>query len=462
MLTIPGGAKRFCDSVTRRDFLKIGALGAAGLGLADLLRLRAGAAGKSATAVRGVILICLPGGPSHLETYDLKPDAPSEVRGEFRPIRTNVPGFDICEHLPLHAKIADKLAVVRNMRFQQADHQLHEVFTGYPGAPQAPFQSPPVKPAFGSVVSKLHAGERSFLPRYISLGRSDHPYTVAPVEVPLFLGPAHAPFEPTEAGRANLQLRNGLTLERLQDCQALRTAFDGLRRQLDTRGEIESFDQYAAKAFEMIASNEVRDALDISREPAHVRELYGGDHKFQQVYQFGHTWHGGKFLLARRLVEAGVPVVTLSVGGWDDHGPVNAASPKGTIFERMREKLPLYDRSIHALVTDLHQRGLDRDVAVLVWGEFGRTPRVNFAGGRDHWPPAGFALFAGGGFRTGQVIGRTNERGERPVGASYGPQNAMAMLYHALGINAETATYTDPTGRPTHVLSDAAKITALL
>ncbi|MGE0610037.1 MAG: DUF1501 domain-containing protein, partial [Pirellulales bacterium] len=165
--------------------------------------------------------------------------------------------------------------------------------------------------------------------------------------------------------------------------------------------------------------------------------------------------------LARRLAEAGVPVITLAEGGWDDHGKVNAASPVGNIFERMREKLPFYDRSIYALVTDLHQRGLDKDIAVVVWGEFGRTPRVNFAGGRDHWPKAGFALFAGGGFRTGQIIGRTDARGEQPVNKAYGPQNVLATLYHHLGIDPDLSTYLHPSGRPMHLLDDSNRIVEL-
>lgn len=458
MLTVPGCRQSFCDGLSRRNFLKVGALGLSGLGLADLLRLQ-GKAAASGTVPKVVILVCLPGGPSHIDMYDMKPDAAAEYRGEFEPIHTNVPGLDICEHMPLQTKIADKLAVVRNLTFTQPDHQMHEVYTGFPAAPKAPFLSPPVRPAFGSVVSKLQSS-RSHLPNYISMGLADH-YNVAASDVPLYLGPAHAPFEPKGQELGNLELKEGITLERLGDRRSLRGAFDQLRRDLDANGQMEAVDHYTARAFDMMTSPAVREAFDVDQEPASVRALYGPDHRFQWSYQAGHTWHASRFLLARRLVEAGVPVVTLAEGGWDDHGKVNAASPTGNLFERMKEKLPVYDRSVYALITDIHQRGLDQDVAVVVWGEFGRTPRINFAGGRDHWPRAGYALFAGGGFRTGQVIGRTDERGERPINKAYGPQNVFATLYRHLGIDPDLSTYRHPSGRPMHLLDDCNRITEL-
>jgi hypothetical protein len=447
----------FCDGISRRNFLKVGGLGLGRLGLADLLRLRS-QAGTSPT-VKSVILICLPGGPSHLEMYDMKPEAPAEFRGEFSPIPTNVPGFDICEYMPYQTKIADKLAVVRNMTFAQGDHQMHEVYTGFPAAPKAPFLSPPIRPAVGSIISKLRK-TRSLLPPYISIGRSEY-YNIAASESPLYLGPAHSPFEPKAEDLNNLELKGDMNRERLSDRQALRRSFDQLRREIDASGQMDGVDYFTGKAVEMLTSSEVRAAFDVEREPRSIRDLYGPDHKFQWVYQNGHTWHPSRFLLARRLAEAGVPIITLAEGGWDDHGKVNAASPLGNLFERMKEKLPFYDRSIYALITDLHQRGMDRDVAVVVWGEFGRTPRVNFAGGRDHWPRAGFALFAGGGFRTGQVVGETDDRGERPVGKAYTPQNVFATLYRFLGIDPDQSTYIDPSGRPLHLLDDTRPITEL-
>jgi hypothetical protein len=457
MLISSNSRQSFCDGVSRRNFLKVGALGLGGLGLADLLRLRSQAGHSSSP--KSVILICLPGGPSHLEMYDMKPEAPAEYRGEFSPIPTNVPGLDICEYLPLQTKIADKLAVVRNMTFTQPDHQMHEVYTGFPAAPKAPFGSPPIRPAVGSIISKLQT-RRSLLPPYISIGGPEF-YNVAASEVPLWLGPAHAPFEPKPEDLGNLALKEGMTLDRLGDRQTLRKSFDHLRRDLDTSGQMEGVDYFQSKAVDMMTSQAVREAFDISREPQSVRDLYGPDTKFNWYYQLGQTWRSSRFLLARRLAEAGVPLITLTEGGWDDHGKVNDASPVGNLFQRMKEKLPAYDRSIYALVTDLYQRGLDKDVAVVVWGEFGRTPRVNFAGGRDHWPRSGFAMFFGGGFRTGQVIGETDARGERPVSKGYSPQNVFATLYRHLGIDPDQSTYQEPSGRPLHLLDDTRPISEL-
>jgi hypothetical protein len=441
-----------CELLSRRGFLRLGGLGL-GLGLAGWPRAHA-----SASERRSVILICLPGGPSHIDMYDMKPDAPAEIRGEFKPIQTVVPGFDLCEHMPLQARIADQLAVVRNLRFIQGDHQLHEVFTGFPAGPASGFMSPPVKPAFGAIVSRLRQNPAELLPRYVTLGGEDHPRTVKVSEDPLFLGSSHRPFEPSPAMFDSMTLRPEVSQEQFADRRQLLRTFDGLQRGLDADG---SLDGLQRKALDMLTSDRVRDAFDLAQEPERVRDLYGPDVKLKQVYQYGHTWFGGKFLQARRLAEAGVPVITLAMGGWDDHGPVNAASPKGTVFERLREKLPLYDRSIYALATDLRQRGLDRQVAVVVWGEFGRTPKVNFAGGRDHWTSAGFALCFVGGFRTGQLIGRTDAQGQRPVNKAYTPQNVFATLYRHLGIDPDLSTYQDPSGRPIHLLEDSAPIEEL-
>jgi hypothetical protein len=461
MLTILGSRRPYCDRANRRDFLRIGGLGlgAFGLGdlaLPDLLRRRA-EAGTAPRTPRAVILVCLPGGPSHHDTYDMKPAAPENIRGEFRPTATNVPGFDFCDLMPRQAAIADKLAIVRSMKFIQPDHQLHEVFTGFPMAQG--------RPSFGSVVSRLRSGEtRSAsalgrLPKYVSLGAGEHPRTVAKAEIPTYAGAAHAPFVPTGDGEATLKLPDDLSLDRFSGRRSLAERFDDLRGEFDARRESADLDVFREQAFDMIASPAVRAALDVSREPAHVRALYGDDVRFTHNYQFGHTWHASNFLLARRLVEAGVPVVTVSEGGWDHHGNLNGV--RGTIFERSREQLPVYDRSIAALVTDLHERGLDRDVAVVVWGEFGRTPVVNPYGGRDHFTRAGFALFAGGGFRTGQVIGATDGHGAAPTSAPYSPPNVLATLYHHLGID-PAAKLTDPSGRPLGLTDDAEPIRELL
>jgi hypothetical protein len=451
MLTHFGSRQWYCDRLGRRDFLRIGGLSLAGCGLADLLRLRAAAGEGRTSRPKAVIMVCLPGGPSHHDTYDMKPQAPLETRGEFRPIATNVPGIEMCELMPLQATIADKLAIVRSMQFAQPDHQLHEVYTGYPLAAQ--------RPAFGAVVSRVLPDHGAILPRYMSLSLSDHPRTVAKAEIASYLGLAHGPFEPTGEGLKSLALGDGLTIERLADRESLRKSLDAINRTIDRDASLASMDTFKAQAVELITSPRVREAFDLSRESPQTRELYGADVTMQFDYQFGRTWHASHFLLARRLVEAGVPVVTLGEGGWDHHGDLPTV--KGTLFQRSREQLPVYDRSIYALVTDLHQRGLDKDVAVVVWGEFGRTPTINKFGGRDHWLPAGFALLAGGGFRTGQVIGGTDATGARPTTRAYHPQNVLATLYRHLGID-PAQTLPDASGRPLAILDDREPIHELI
>jgi len=429
---------KLCDGISRRGFLKVGTLAVGGLTLADLLHCKAqGAAGRAASN-KAIIMVYLNGGPSHLDMYDLKPDAPVEYRGEFKPVKTNVPGMEICELMPLQAKIADKLAIVRNMKFQQQGHTAPELYTGFLKGD---------RPAIGSVVSKLRSdgGIRGALPPFVYLGDANH------VGHPAFLGKAHEAYIPgTKA--ANLGLVRDMTLERLTDRRRLLRTFDTLQRDLDdARGSMAGMDAFTAQALEMITNNKARDAFDISREPESVRARYG---------------KGTEYLQARRLVEAGVPVVTLTPqnhnvppkcnGQWDHHDH---------IFTCLRAVLPQLDQSIHALVTDLHERGLAKDVAVVVWGEMGRTPRVGTqrgtVAGRDHWPQAGFALLAGGGLQMGQVIGATDPRGERPRGEPYTPQNVLATLYSVLGIDPVT-TLNDHTGRPVYLLDDRRKIEELV
>jgi hypothetical protein len=438
VLSFFGSKHRLCDGLSRRAFLKVGALGVGGLTLADLLRLRAEAASGAGSPKKAVIMIYLNGGPSHVDLYDMKPEAPVEIRGELKPSRTNVPGFDLCELMPLQAQIADKLAVIRNMRFQQQGHTPPELFTGFLRGN---------RPSIGSVVSKLRsdAGVRAPIPPYVYLGDANY------VGHPGFLGKAHEAYIPGEKA-ANLGLARNMTPERLTDRRQLLRSFDSLRRDVeDSRGGLTGHDAFTAQALEMITSNKARDAFDVSKEPDKVREKYG---------------KGVEVLQARRLAEAGVPVVTLTPrnhnpgpmcnGEWDHHDH---------IFRCLRAVLPQLDRSIWALVTDLHERGLDRDVAVVVWGEMGRTPRVGTqrgtTAGRDHWPQAGFALMAGGGLQMGQVIGATDSRGEAPKGKAYTPQNVLATLYHVLGIDPAT-TLPDHQGRPVYLLDDREPVAELV
>jgi Protein of unknown function (DUF1501) len=439
MLTIHGEKQpKLCDGMSRRSFLKVGALCVGGLTLADVLRLKARGATEAGTPGKAIIMVYLNGGPSHIDLYDLKPNAPVEYRGEFKPIPTNVPGMDICELMPLQARVADKFAILRNMKFQQQGHVPPELFTGFLRGD---------RPSIGSVVSKLRddAGVHGPLPPYVYLGDANY------VGQPGFLGKPHEAYVPGQKA-ANLGLSPAVTLGQLADRRRLQSTFDGLRRDLDdARGSLAGMDAFNAQALEMISSNKARDAFDVSREPEAVRAKYGA---------------ATEWLQARRLVEAGVPVVTLTPrnrtpgpmcnGEWDHHD---------YIFRCLRAVLPQLDQSLYALLTDLHDRGLTEDVAVVVWGEMGRTPRVGTqkgtTAGRDHWPQAGFALMAGGGLQTGQVVGSTDARGEAPKGRAYTPQNVLATLYHVLGIDPET-TLPDHQGRPVYLLDDREKVAELV
>jgi uncharacterized protein (DUF1501 family) len=436
MLTFLGSEYRCCDRLSRRSFLQVGALGFGGLTLADLLRLQAN--GAAPTSLKSIIMVYLHGGPSHIDTFDMKPDAPAEVRGEFKPIATSLPGLDICEHLPLLAKIADKMTVIRNMSFSEYPdgHNPPLVYTGYPTRGM-------VRPTFGSVVSKLRGGAVRDMPPYVAF---DSPW---PAEFAAdYLGAAHRPFIPG-SGLGSLGPSEGMPLERLIERKELLRSFDGLRRDLDdAQGSVAALDAFQARALDMVLTPKARDAFDIQKEPDRVRHKYAG---------------GNQFLQARRLVEAGVQVVTLTshaelttwgpAGPWDHHR---------NIFPGLRQELPLFDKRLYALLTDLHERGLDQDVAVVAWGEMGRTPKVNNIAGRDHWPDVGFALVMGGGLKMGQVIGATTRGGERAAGLAYRPRNLLATLYaKVLGIDLAATTLPGPNGRPMYLVDDGETIAKL-
>jgi hypothetical protein len=443
---LPGGT---CDGVSRRDFLRIGALGAGGLTLADLLRLKAQGAARSSH--KSVIMVYLPGGPSHIDMYDLKPDAPVEYRGEFKPIRTNVPGLDVCELMPRHAAIADKFSILRGVR-TQGNHDPTELLTGIPAAASG-FIGSVRRPAFGCVVSHFK-GTDSPIPPYVSV--SDHRLLSAydDPEEPAYLGPAHRPFSAVGPITKNLTLPPEVSLDRLEDRKTLLRSFDSLQKGLDNaQKSLEGLDSYQKRALEMVVSTRIRDALDLNRESDRLREQYGSA--------------GVDFLRARRLVEAGVSVVSVAArfsvrigggifdpGGWDTHG---------YNFKILRAKLPIYDQAIFALLSDLSTRGLDQDVAVVVWGEFGRTPRIGDStpDGRGHWQNAGCALVAGGGLRMGQVVGETDRRAENPRSRAITAQHVLATLYHVLGID-PTTTLPDFTGRPQYLLDRPEKIAELI
>jgi hypothetical protein len=427
MLTIWGTGKRFCDGISRRNFLRIGALGA-GLTLADMLRYQAQAAPASRSPRlpdKAAIMIYLPGGPSHLDMYDLKPDAPVEFRGEFRPIRTNVPGCQICELMPLQARMWDKLAAIRSI-VSVNEHSDSLVMTGHSLRDNQLGNWP----SFGAVVSRVR-GLSHGVPPFVSLRGMTRGTE------PGFLGVAHRPFTPSGPGVEDLRLANNVTPQRVAERRTLLESFDALRRDIDASGTLEGLDNFTRRAFEIIASGGVRQALDSSREDARTRERYRG------VEQF---------LTARRLVEAGVGCVTLAIGGWDTHS---------NNFTTLRRQLPLVDRGVANLVQDLHERGLADDVVVIMWGEFGRTPRINNNAGRDHWPQVMSALIAGGGLRMGQMVGSSSARGEHPHDRPCTVSQVLATIYHAIGID-PAQTFLDNTGRPRHILDDREPIRELL
>ncbi|MBL8793083.1 MAG: DUF1501 domain-containing protein [Planctomycetia bacterium] len=441
MLTFSGNQHRMCDGVSRRDFLKAGALGLGGLTLADLFRLRSLGAVESKKSHRGVIMVYLPGGPSHIDMYDMKPNAPVEIRGEFKPIPTNVAGTNICELMPMQAQIADKYSIVNGI--QSIDtHSAELLMRGHMGGPGR-------RPVFGSIVSKLRGGGNDEgMPAYVALGGENG----SDPGDPSYLGTAHKPFSAGGPGMANLSLVKGVTPEQLGERKALLSSFDTIRRDLDTRGDLHGMDAFTARALEMVTSPKVREAFDVNREPKEIQEKYGT---------------GKRLLQALRLVQAGVSVVTVSVAGtvvpvgdWDSHGTNDGR--KFGIFQDYRQRLPVYDKIIHAFISDLYEKGLDKDIAVVIWGEFGRTPKINKDGGRDHWAPAGWAQIVGGGFQMGQVIGDTGPKGERERARStpYTPANVLATLYRFLGIDPET-TLPDLTGRPMYLLDDRESISEL-
>lgn len=426
MLTFLGSRRKCRGQVSRRDVLRVGGLAFAGLTLADVLRLRAAGEVPSTGRGKSVIMIWLRGGPSHIDSYDMKPDAPAEVRGEFRPIPTNVPGIEICEHMPRQAQIMDKLAIVRGIKSNDlGDHTPHYILTGSPDRG--------IRPALGSVVSYFRPWSGG-LPPYVSMMyRPDGTHENA-----TYTGPAHRPFVPGGDEVANLGLAKGVSLDRLRDRRQLLGQLDGLSRAVDRHGSAARIDAYTRQAMEMVTSPRVKAAFDVARESPEVRARYG---KFCE-----------NFLLARRLVEAGVSVVTLKVGDWDTHEKN---------FRDMRDQLPRLDQGFHALVSDLYERGLEEDVAVVMWGEFGRAPKISRGDGRDHWPEAGAAVIAGGGFRVGQVIGATDSHGGRSRSNPYSPSNVLANLYRHLGID-PAATIPDLTKRPMAVLDDRGPVRELV
>ncbi len=447
MLTVlgPTNGQPFCDRLSRRNFLRIGTLGAAGLSLPSLLRAEAAAGVRKSP--KSVILIYLVGGPPHLDMFDLKPNAPREVAGPFRPIKTNVPGIEICEHLPRLAQRMNRVALVRSISDCQADHDAFQSFTGR-DARRSPVGGG--WPTLGATVARLQGPVDPAVPPYVSLCyRCTHPPYDEPG--PGFLGVAHAPFKPLAEGRDDLVLQ-GVTHDRLHDRRRLLASVDRFRREADQRGAMTGLDAFTQQAMGVLTSSRLAEALDLSREDALTIERYGRGDATIAIDGNGAPRVPQSFLAARRLVEAGARVVTVNYSKWDWHG-----HPYGSCFDRCREDLEVFDRGFTALLDDLRERGLEKDVAVAVWGEFGRTPTINANVGRDHWPRVAFGLLAGGGLRTGQVIGATDRVGGEPIDRPVKFADMFATLYHTLGIDVSQTTVADLNGRPQYLVEDGAQ-----
>lgn len=438
--------RQFCDRVSRRNFLRIGGLGAAGLTLPQLLAAEAGAG--VTRSHKSVILVYLVGGPPHQDMFDLKPDAPAEIRGPFRPIKTNVSGIEICEEFPRLARMMDKLIPVRSLSGVQSGHDAFESYTGR--KPRDKRMPAGGWPSLGASAADLQRSVYPGVPPFVSLC---HTCTHGPYNEPGpgFLGPARSSFRPMGPGKDDLVLQ-GISTDRLGDRKRLLASVDAFRRAADNSGMMNGLDAFSEQAMGILTSSQLIDALDLSKEDPRLVERYGTGDPTKFMDSNGAPRVPQNFLMARRLVEAGARVVTVNYSKWDWHGGAN-----NSIFKREREDFPVFDQGISALVEDLHDRGMDKDVTVAVWGEFGRTPKISERVGRDHWPRVACALLAGGGMQTGQVIGATDRLGGEAVERPVTFPELFATLYHNLGIDVNRATVRDLGGRPQYLVDDGAQ-----
>jgi len=434
MIRLRGKGRSFCDRSNRRDFLSIGTLGLSALTLSDLLRAESASANSSH---KSVIMIYLTGGPPHQDMVDLKPDAPAEIRGEFQPISTNVPGIQISELMPHTAAMMDKFVAIRSLVGSDGRHSSFQCSTGHPFANQPQGGWPEV----GSVISKLYGPVDPAVPANLDLSmHMEHlPYNLPG---PGFLGQAHAPFKPTGESLADMTLED-IDLSRYGNRRQLLAKFDTVRRNLDKHGFPQDADAFTQQALDLLTSNKLAEALDLSKEDPKVRERYGKDDPNVLPYSNkGYQAIVSKFLAARRLVEAGARFVTISYADFDWHS---------SNFKHGKKVIPLLDRAMTALVSDLHERGMQDDVTVVVWGEFGRTPKINANAGRDHWTKVCCGLLAGGGMQTGQVIGATNKYAEEAVERPVHFNEVVSQIYKNLGVDPTTTTVDDLTGRPRYL-----------
>lgn len=411
----------------RRDFLKVGACGFAGLSLASYLRYAAAHPGHKHAKAQSAIVVFLGGGPTQLDTFDMKPDAPAEYRGEFKPIDTNVPGLRVCEHLPLLARQADKFAVLRASHTQAA----HELATNYLSTGNRPVPSV-VYPGYGAVVSKELTGDAE-LPHFVAIPQT--------AQSSGYLGVRYAPLATQATPKAGvpfdvrgIALADGLTVEQFEKNEALRRSLDtGLDGAAEYSKAVDGLDRFAQQAHDIIASPKARKAFDVSREPTEVADRFGTS-KFPM-----------SCLLAARLIEAGVRFTTVSFGGWDTHN--------GNFSQCKEKLLPELDRGLAGLFATLAERGLLDTTTVLVTGEFGRTPKINERAGRDHWPRSMFMLLAGGGIRGGAIHGTTDDKSQAPIDDPITPDDVAATFYHTLGIDSRKEYHT-ATGRPIMIVRE--------
>jgi hypothetical protein len=442
--------------LSRRSFVKAGVLGTAGLTLAELLRTeaRAAANGQSSHRVNSVIILWMRGGPSHIDMWDPKPQAPAEYRGEFGTMRTNVPGIILSDMLPMCARMMDRWSIIRSLHHHDAGHSTGDqlCFTGYPTGPEPDVNS---YPSCGAIVSRQLGHLNPQLPAYVMIPR------MVPGTGAAYLGVAHKPFE-TQADPAspgpfqvpNFTLPSGVTFERVGDRRQLLSSFDSLRRDLDHTGQMPALDRYQQQAWSILTSTAARDAFDLDREPMRLRERYGFLPSFDPgaANRCGAPAWSQRILLARRLVEAGVRLVTVDLRWWDTHV---------LGFDSLRRGfLPRFDRAYSALIEDLDNRGLLDTTLVIAWGEFGRTPRVNNDAGRDHYPNVFSAALAGGPVRGGRIVGESDSHGAFPRVNPKSPQDVLATLYRHLGIDTRQQ-YVDNTGRPHPVLPSGSPIEEL-
>jgi len=439
----------YCDDVARRDFLRLGTLGLGGLALPQILRAEAQGGSEK---TRSVVMIYLCGGPTQHETFDPKPNAPVEIRGSYQPISTKLPGVQFCELLPKLSAMADKFSIVRSLVGMKNRHESFQCYTGRPGGRSGDNEPSGGWPTFGSVVSKMLGPSNSGTVPYVdaSPGMSYSPYRNRGIHDasgnnswPGFTGQSHIPFALEGNVKSDLVL-NGVDSGRLSDRRTLLTSLN----QAESFAESAGLDPFQQQAFGILTSNRMAEAMDLKHEDPRVIERYGK--AFKTDPSFGAPPQDPqKLLMARRMVEAGVRCVTVAYGAWDWH-----SNREGTIEYLSKRYLPNFDDTIATFLQDLDERGLLDTTAVVVWGEFGRTPRINGKGGRDHWPNTQSVLLAGGGMEPGQIIGATDLTGGVPVSRPVHVQEVFATLYKSIGIDVNSAKIPDFNGRPRYLVDE--------